>query len=624
MMPSRWFHPLLEAIWPLSKHRRSWQRHRSVSSVSLSRHSLFFVVVAAVAFACGSGCKRSESPPADPQSLATPEDVESSTGSTNDVEHFDLILRGGTIYDGSGAPPIHGDIGIRGQRIAAYGDLAEAIGMNEVDVTGLAVAPGFINVLSWATTSLLEDGRSLSDIHQGVTLEVFGEGWSMGPLNETMRRDLLEDQGDIKYEVPWTSLAEYLEHLVERGVSPNVASFVGATTVRIHALGREDRKPNEEELELMRTLVRQEMQAGALGVGSSLIYAPAFYADTHELVELCKVASQYGGIYISHVRSEGNRLLEAVDELISIARDANIAAEIYHLKAAGRENWSKLDQVIAKVEQARAEGLNITADMYTYTAGSTGLNASMPPRVQEGGIRDWIDRLRDPAIRAGLITEMRSPTDAWENLLLAAGSADNVLLVGFKSAALKPYTGMTLGEVAAIRGRSPEETAMDLVIEDQSRVEAVYFLMDEANVRKKIALPWVSFVSDSASIAPSGVFLQSSPHPRAYGNFARLLGKYVRDEQVISLEEAIRRMTSLPAENLHLQSRGRIATGHFADLVVFDPQMIRDHATFEDPHQLASGVVHVWVNGTQVLRGGEHTGALPGQVVRGPGYKKKD
>ncbi len=571
--------------------------------------------------ACSVGCRPSESTSSEPPPVKPVAALDAAEELPDDVEHFDLILRGGTIYDGSGAAPTQGDIAIRGEKIAAIGDLDNCVGMNEVDVRGLAVAPGFINVLSWATTSLLEDGRSLSDIHQGVTLEVFGEGWSMGPLNEDMRLDQLDNQGDIRYDVPWTTLAEYLQHLVDRGVSPNVASFVGATTVRIHALGYEDREPTDEELEEMRELVRQAMQDGALGVGSSLIYAPAFYANTQELIELCKVASEYDGIYISHIRSEGNRLTEAVDELIEIAREANIPAEIYHLKAAGIENWAKLDEVIAKVEAARAEGIQITADMYTYTAGSTGLNASMPPWVQAGGLDDWIERLRDPAIRAGLITEMRTPTDQWENLLLAAGSADNVLLVGFKNPALKHYTGMTLGQVAAQRGLSPEETAMDLVIEDQSRVETVYFMMDEANIRKKIAIPWVSFVSDSASLAPTGVFLQSSPHPRAYGNFARLLGKYVREDGVISLQEAIRRMTSLPAKNLHLKDRGQLAVDHFADVVVFDPDTISDHATYEDPHQLATGVVHVWVNGKQVLNNGTHTGALPGQVVRGPGYK---
>lgn len=582
------------------------------------------LIAAAVLLVPASGCQRGESSTVEktrPEALVA---AEPAAKTAEDVEHFDLVLRGGTIYDGSGEPPFEGDVGIRGERIAAVGDLDNAVGMTEVDVNGLAVAPGFINVLSWATTTLLEDGRSLSDIHQGVTLEVFGEGWSMGPLNEAMRRDMLEDQGDIKFDVPWTTLSEYLEHLVAQGVSPNVASFVGATTVRIHVLGREDRKPTEEELEQMKELVRQEMQAGALGVGSSLIYAPAFYADTNELIELCKAASPYGGVYISHLRSEGNQLLEAVDELIEIAAKADIPAEIYHLKAAGQDNWGKLDEVIAKVEAARAKGLDITADMYTYTAGATGLNASMPPWVQEGGLREWIGRLRDPAIRAGLVTEMRTPTDAWENLLLAAGTPDNVLLVGFKNPALKQYTGMSLGQVAALRGQSPEEAAMDLVIEDNSRVETVYFMMDEENIRKKISLPWVSFVSDSASLAPSGVFLQSNPHPRAYGNFARLLGKYVREDRVIPLEEAVRRMTSLPANNLHLKGRGQLAVDHFADVVVFDPDTISDHATYEAPHQLASGVVHVWVNGAQVLQNGKHTGALPGQVVRGPGYQAEE
>ncbi|CAL1125555.1 unnamed protein product [Cladocopium goreaui] len=573
----------------------------------------------------GLGCQRGESATVDsPSTESVVEAAVSEEPVEGEAEYFDIILRGGTIYDGSGQPPIGGDVGIRGERIAAIGDLDNAVGMTEVDVSGLAVTPGFINVLSWATTSLLEDGRSLSDIHQGVTLEVFGEGWSMGPLNEQMRREMLEDQAEIKYDVPWTTLSGYLEHLVDQGVSPNVASFVGATTIRVYVLGREDREPTEEELQQMRELVRKEMQAGALGVGSSLIYAPAFYAKTDELIELCKVASEYGGLYISHIRSEGNQLLEAVDELIEIAQAADIPAEIYHLKAAGQENWGKLDEVIAKVNAARAEGLEITADMYTYTAGSTGLNASMPPWVQEGGLNDWIDRLRDPAVRAGIITEMRTPTDAWENLLLAAGSPDNVLLVGFKNPALKQYTGMSLAQVAAIKGLSPEETAMDLVIEDQSRVETVYFLMDEANVRKKIALPWVSFVSDSASLAPSGVFLQNNPHPRAYGNFARLLGKYVREDRVIPLQEAVRRMTSLPADNLHIKNRGRLAVDHFADVVVFDPDSISDHATYEDPHQLASGVVHVWVNGQRVLKDGKHTGALPGQVVRGPGYQTNE
>ncbi len=535
---------------------------------------------------------------------------------------YDVVIRGGTIYDGSGSPPFVGDLAIRGDTIAALGRLENARGRLEINAAGLAVAPGFINMLSWATESLIADGRAQSDIRQGVTLEVFGEGWSMGPLNEAMKREMLERQGDIKYDIPWTTLGEYLEYLVRRGVSPNVASFVGATTIRIHVLGYENRSPTPVEMERMRQLVRQAMEEGALGVGSSLIYAPAFYASTEELIELCKVAAEYGGMYISHIRSEGNRLLEAIDELIRIAREAKIPAEIYHLKAAGRANWPKLEEAIRRIEAARAEGLRITANMYPYTAGATGLNAAMPPWVQEGGHRAWIERLKNPAIRARVLREMRTPTDRWENLYLMAGSPENVLLVGFKNEALKPLTGKTLAEVARMRGRSPEDTIIDLVIEDDSRVDTVYFLMSEENVKKQIALPWVSFGSDAEALAPEGVFLKSNPHPRAYGTFARVLGRYVREQKVIPLEEAIRRMTSLPAENLKLDRRGRLQVGYFADVVIFDPAKIRDHATYERPHQYATGVIHVFVNGVQVLKDGEHTGAKPGRVVRGPGYKR--
>jgi N-acyl-D-amino-acid deacylase len=534
---------------------------------------------------------------------------------------FDVLIRGGTIYDGSGGAPYVADLAIAGDTLAAIGDLSGARARLEIDARGLAVAPGFINMLSWATESLIEDGRSQSDIRQGVTLEIFGEGWSMGPLNDRMKEELVERQGDIKYDVEWTTLGEYLEYLVQRGVAPNVASFVGATTVRIHEVGYEDRPPTPEELERMKALVRQAMEEGALGLGSSLIYAPAFYARTDELIELARVAGEYGGTYISHIRSEGNRLLEAVDELITIAREAGLPAEIYHLKAAGRANWDKLEEVFQRVEAARAAGLRITADMYTYTAGATGLDAAMPPWVQEGGHEKWVERLKDPAVRERVMREMRTPTDEWENLYLAAGSPENVLLVEFKNEALKPLTGKTLAEVAALRGASPEETAMDLVIEDDSRVGAVYFIMSEENVKKKIARPWVSFDSDAASLAPEGVFLKSNPHPRAYGNFARLLGRYVREEGVISLEEAVRRLTSLPASNLGIRRRGSLEPGYFADVVVFDPATIIDHATYSEPHQYASGVVHVFVNGVQVLRDGEHTGALPGRVVRGPGWK---
>ncbi len=533
---------------------------------------------------------------------------------------FDLIVRGGTVYDGTGSAPRAVDVGVRGDSIVAIGDLAAAASKQTLDAHGFAVAPGFINMLSWATESLLVDGNSQSDIRQGVTLEVFGEGWSMGPLTEAMRREELQSQGDIKYSIPWTTLVEYLEYVERHGTSANIASFIGATTLRIHTVGFQNRRPTPEELETMRRLVRQEMQAGALGIGSSLIYAPAFYADTQELIELCKVAAQYDGMYVSHIRSEGNRLLESVDELIQISREANIPAEIYHLKVAGAENRPKLAKVVQKIEAARDAGLHITADMYTYTAGATGLNAAMPPWVQEGGFARWKDRLRDAATRDKVIQEMRTPTDAWENLLLMAGSAEKVLLVGFKNPDLKHLTGKSLADVARQRGKSPEETALDLVIEDDSRIECVYFFINEEDVKHNIALPWVSFCSDSASLAPEGVFLKSNPHPRAYGSFARLLGKYVREERVIPLETAIHKLTALPAQNLGIRRRGLIALGYFADLVVFDPGKIQDHATYEQPHQYATGMRDVFVNGIQVLKDGEHTNAKPGRFVRGPGY----
>jgi N-acyl-D-amino-acid deacylase len=532
----------------------------------------------------------------------------------------DVVIRGGMLYDGTGAPPAAGGVAIRGDSIVRVGDVDGLRGRTEVDAGGLAIAPGFINMLSWATESLLHDGRAQSDVRQGVTLEVFGEGWSMGPLNDAMKEQMLREQGDIRYDVAWTTLAEYLEHLERRGVSVNVASFIGATTVRIHELGHADRAPSADELARMQDLVRLAMRDGALGVGSSLIYAPAFYADTDELVALVRAAAEHGGMYISHMRSEANRLLEAVDELVRIARDADAPAEIYHLKAAGQANWGKLEDVIRKVEAARADGLRITANMYTYTAGATGLDAAMPPWVQEGGYDAWAARLRDPATRARVIREMRTPTDAWENLLLLAGSPDRAILVGFKADSLKRLTGRTLADVAAERGQSPEETAIDLVIRDGSRVGTVYFMMSEDNVRRQIALPWMSFGSDAEALAPEGEFLLSNPHPRAYGTFARLLGRYVRDEGVIPLEEAVRRLTTLPAANLGLRRRGRLAAGYHADVVIFDPATIADHATFERPHQYATGVRDVFVNGVPVLRDGEHTGATPGRVVRGPGW----
>lgn len=536
---------------------------------------------------------------------------------------YDVVIRNGLIYDGSGSTPLIGDVAIGADSIAAIGSLKYVRGRTEIDATNLAVAPGFINMLSWATESLIEDGRSQSDIRQGVTLEIFGEGWSMGPWNDTMKNEGLEMQGDIKYDIKWMTLGEYLEYLVKRGISTNVASFVGATTVRIHVLGEADRPPTPVELDEMRRLVQQAMEEGALGVGSSLIYAPAFYAKTDELIALAKVASEYGGTYISHMRSEGNRLLEAVDELITISHEANIPAEIYHLKASGQSNWYKMDSVINKIEIARSQGLKITADMYTYPAGATGLDASMPPWVQEGGYKKWAERLKDPSIRERLKREISTPTDEWENLFLAAGSPDKIILVGFKNEKLKHLTGKTLAEVAAMRGTSAVETMMDLVIEDRSGVGTIYFLMSEDNIKKQIKLPWLSFGSDAESSSPEGVFLKYNPHPRAYGTFARLLGKYVREEKLIPLEEAVRRLTSLPAMNLKLVRRGSLKQGFFADVVVFDPATIQDHATFEKPHQFSTGVHDVFVNGVQVLRDGEHTDAKPGRVVRGPGWKQK-
>ena len=517
---------------------------------------------------------------------------------------YDVVITSGDIYNGSGGASYVADIGIKDGHIAAIGQLepdADVV----IDAQGLAVAPGFINMLSWANESLLADGRSQSDIRQGVTLEVMGEGWSMVP-----------------HPGKWNTLREYLEYLVKKGVSTNVASFVGATNARVYAVGYQDRPATRKELEQMRKFVGQAMREGALGVSSALIYAPAFYATTNELTAIAEVASRYGGMYISHIRSEGNGLLEALDEFITTARKANVTAELYHMKVAGKSNWHKYDAMVKKIEKARAEGLKITANMYTYTAGLTGLNAAMPPWVQEGGHGAWVQRLRDPKIRKRLLKEMTTPTNEWENLYLLAGKPENVLLVGFKKERLKHLTGKTLAEVARMRGKSPAETAIDLVIEDNSRVEAVYFLMSEENVKRQIKLPWVSFCSDAESLAPEGAFLKSNVHPRAYGSFARLLGKYVRREKLITLAEAVRRLTSLPAENLKLDRRGKLEKGYYADIVVFDPETITDHATFEKPHQYATGMIHVFVNGTQVLKDSEHTGAKPGRVVRGPGWKK--
>ncbi len=542
------------------------------------------------------------------------------TGGQQPPADYDVVIRNGIVYDGSGEPPFRGDIAIDGDRIAAVGELGEVTGSVEIDATGKAVSPGFINMLSWATESLLHDGRAMSDVKQGVTLEIMGEGFSMGPLNERMKQELEARQRDIKYDVTWTTLGEYLDHLVERGVSVNVASYVGAGSVRIHELGYENRRPTPAELSRMQGLVREAMQEGALGVGSSLIYAPHNFADTDELIALAGAAAEYGGAYISHVRSEGNRLEEAVQELVKIASLSGAPAEIYHLKAAGKDNWFKLENVFDMIEAARAAGLRISADMYTYNAGATGLNATMPLWVQEGGHDAWVERLRDPEIRARVVREMREDSNEWENFLVQAGP-ENILLLGFRKEELRPLIGKTLAEVADERGQDPAETAIDLVIEDDSRVDAAYVLMSEFNVSRIAARPWVSFGSDAAAPATEGVFLNSSPHPRAYGTFARVIARFVNDEKLMSMEEAIRRMTSLPAFNTGIRGRGRIARDYYADVVVFDPSGFRDHATFEQPHQYASGVHHVFVNGVQVLNDGEHTGATPGRVVRGPGWQ---
>jgi len=535
-------------------------------------------------------------------------------------DNYDIILRGGTIYDGSGQPPFPGDIAFNGDHIAAFGNLRSATATTDIDVSGLAVAPGFINMMSWANESLLEDGHSQSDIRQGVTLEIMGEGESMGPLNDAMKAAMVRLQSDIRYDIEWTTLDEYLEHLVQRGISPNVASFIGTATAREYVIGHEDREPTPEELDQMLTLVREAMEDGALGVASSLIYPPGSFAKTDELIALSKVAAEYDGMYISHMRDEGANMIAALDELITIAREAEIPAEIYHFKSAGQANWPLFDQAVTMVEQARAEGLQITADVYTYPASATGLNATIPPWVQEGGFEASLVRMQDPVLRERIAREMLEESEEWENGYLGVGSPDNILLVGFRSTALKPLTGKTVAEISAMRGTDPRDTIMDLIVEDGSRIATVYFGQSEDVVRKAVALPWVSFNSDEASLAPEGVFLESNPHPRAYGSFARVLGKYVRDEKVISLEEAIRKLSALPAQTMKIDRRGEIKAGFYADVVVFDPNTIQDHATFVEPHQYATGMIHVFVNGEQVLKDGEHTGATPGRVVRGPGW----
>lgn len=533
---------------------------------------------------------------------------------------YSVIIRGGTIYDGSGGAPYIGDVALIGDTIAYVGPRAPGRALRTVDAAGKAVSPGFINMLSWANEDLIQDGRGMADVMQGVTLEVMGEGDSMGPLNPKMKRLAKKRQGDIKYPIVWTSLGDYLAYLQKKGVSPNIASFVGATTARRFVLGEKDVQPTPAQLAQMRGLVRAAMKEGAMGVGSSLIYAPANYARTAELTALVTEAGKCGGMYISHMRSEGNELLPAVDELIAISRESGAPAEIYHFKQAGESNWDKLDPVIARVEAARAAGQRITADMYTYTAGATGLDAAMPLWVQSGGLEQWIANLKNPAIRAKVIAEMRAEPKGWENLMRLAGDPARVLFLGFKNPKLKPLTGKTLAEVAKMRGTSPEDTAIDLVIEDGSRVGTAYFLMNEDNVKRETALPWMSFGSDEGAPAPEGVFLKSNNHPRAYGNVARLLGHYVRDEKTTTLADAVHRLSQLPATNLELRQRGSLKPGYYGDVVVFDPATIADHSTYDKPHQLATGVSDVFVNGRQVVSGGRHTGARPGRVVRGPGW----
>ena len=533
-------------------------------------------------------------------------------------QQFDVIIKAGTVYDGTGRAPVTADVGIRGDRIAAVGNLSRATAPAIIDAKGLAVAPGFINMLSHSETSWFVDSRSLSELLQGVTTQIFGEG-SMGPLNDEMKKRRRESQTDLRYDIQWTTLSEYLNQLEKLGISQNVASFIGAATIREYVIGLENKAPTPAQLDQMRELVRREMEAGALGITTALIYPPAFFAKTEELIELCKVAAKYKGKYTAHMRSEGSQLIEAVQETMRISREAGLPVHIYHLKASGEVNWPKMDQVIKMIEDARRQGVKISADMYTYPAGGTGLDASLPPWVFDGGRDAAYKRLQDPATRQKIAEAVRTPTNDWENLYLLAGSPDRLVLASFRNDSLKPLIGKTLGEVSKMRGKDPIETIMDLLLEDRSRIGTIYFMMSEDNIRKQIRQPWVSFGSDAASIATEGVFVKSAAHPRAYGNFARLLGKYVRDEKVISLTEAVRRLTSLPATNLGLKDRGLLKSGMFADVVIFDPQTIADRATFENPHQYSIGVRDVFVNGQHVLKNGQHTGAKPGRALWGPG-----
>ena len=538
-------------------------------------------------------------------------------------QQYDTIIRHAMIYDGNGGEPFKADIGIKNDTIAFIGDLSKAETKNEVDAKGNAVAPGFINMMGHSEESLIQDGRGQSDIRQGVTTEIFTE-FSMGPLNAKMKKKQQDGQGDIKYSVEWNTLGEYMNFLEKKGISPNIASFVGTGAVREYIIGENNVAPTPVQLDSMKLLIRQAMEEGALGVTNALIYPVDFFAKTDELIALSREAARYGGTYTSHMRSEGNKLLEAVEELITISKEANIPAEIFHLKAAGKNNWSKMDSVIRRVERARKEGLAITADMYTYVAGATGMTSAFPPTLQDGGFGKLRERLMDTKIRKEMAEAMNTDAKDWENLYYGAGGAEHVLMLSFKQDSLKKFTGKTLAEVAKLRGTSPEETAMDLIIQDSTRVGVAYFLMNEDNVKKQVALPWVSFGSDEGSYTPEGIFLKSNAHPRAYGNFARVLGKYTRDEKLMSLQEAIRKLANLPAKNLKLQKRGELKVGNYADIVVFDPAKVKDNATFDKPHQYAEGMIHVFVNGVQVLKDGEHTDAKPGRFVKGPGYVVKN
>lgn len=529
---------------------------------------------------------------------------------------YDLIIRGGTLYDGSGATPVISDVAIKGDRIAAIAPHIDGHSTAEINAAGKAVTPGFINMLAHPEESFLVDGRALSDLVQGVTLEVLGED-SMGPLSPPMKAALEHQQADLKYAVDWTTLGEYLSGLERKGISPNVASYVSAGTVRTYVLGETSIQPTPEQLTTMQGLVHQAMEEGALGLTTALIYTPATFARTPELIALAKESARCGGLYAAHIRNEGDRVELAVQETIDIATASGGPAEIYHFKQSGRDNWPKLDRMVATIEAARARGVRITADMYVYPRSATGLDAAMPTWVQDGGLAKWIERLKDPAIRAKVAAEMRNAhPDGWENTYAAAG-ADGVLLLGFKTAALKPYSGKSLAEVARLRGRSPEDTAMDLVVEDGSRIEVAYASMSEDNVRREVALPWISFDSDAGAPAPEGAFLLSSVHPRTYGAFSRVLARYVRDEHVITFQEAVRKLTSLPADVLSIKDRGRLKVGYFADVVVLDPAKVQDNATFEKPHQLASGVEQVIVNGAFALRDGVATRAPTGRFIRG-------